>query len=133
MWFKHSASIKRCKSVAIPPESPTARRLRALLGRISVGHTLQMKKCPTRTLSRIRSLAGWCGTLWQINQSDQAKDDFVRMNLIRITQLLARGIGQFYAAIYVLAGIDLEGLEFHYDVERIDSTYIVGEVGADAE
>lgn len=55
------------------------------------------------------------------------------MNLIGIAQLLARGVGQFYAAIDVLAGIDLEGLEFHYDVERINCAYIVSEVCADAE
>jgi len=55
------------------------------------------------------------------------------MDLIGIAKLLARGVGQFYAAVDVLAWIDLEGLEFHYDVERIDSSYIVSEVGADTE
>lgn len=55
------------------------------------------------------------------------------MNLIGITQLLARSVGQFYAAVDVLAGVDLEGLEFHYDVERLNRTYIIGKVGADAE
>ena len=55
------------------------------------------------------------------------------MNLIGIAKLLARGVGQFHAAVYMLAGVDLEGLEFHYDVERIDCAYIVGEVGADTE
>jgi hypothetical protein len=55
------------------------------------------------------------------------------MNLIGITQLLARGVGQFHATVYMLAGVDLEGLEFHYDVERINRTYIVGQVGADTE
>lgn len=55
------------------------------------------------------------------------------MNLIGIAQLLARGVGQFYAAVNVLAGIDLEGLEFHNDVERINCAYIVSEVCADTE
>ena len=55
------------------------------------------------------------------------------MNLIGIAQLLARGVGQFYAAVNVLAGVDLEGLEFHYDVQGRYGTDIVGEVCADAE
>ena len=55
------------------------------------------------------------------------------MNLIRIAKLLARSVGQFYAAVYVLTGVDLEGLELHHDVERINGTYIVCQVGADAE
>lgn len=65
--------------------------------------------------------------------SNQAQYHFVAMNLIGIAKLLARGVGQFHAAVYMLAGVDLEGLEFHYDVERIDCAYIVGEVGADTE
>lgn len=64
---------------------------------------------------------------------NQAKDYLVGMNLIGIAKLLARGVGQFHATVYMLAGVDLEGLEFHYNVERIDCAYIVCEVGADSE
>ena len=63
----------------------------------------------------------------------QTENYFVGVNLIGIAKLLARSVGQFYAAVNVLAGVDLEGLEFHYDVERLYCAYIVGEVGADTE
>ena len=108
---------------------------RSVLSHLTVGHTLKIKQCPTLTLSRIRSLAGWCGTLWRKVKlgSNQAQYHFVAMYLIRIAKLLARGVGELYAAVDVLAGIDLEGLEFHYDIERLNRTYIIGKVGADAE
>lgn len=64
---------------------------------------------------------------------NQTQYHFVRVYLIRIAQLLARSVGQLYAAVDVLAGVDLEGLEFHYYIERLNRTYVVGEVGADAE
>ncbi len=48
-----------------PPKCPTRNPATRAVTGFTVGHGLEMNKCPTLTLTRRHSRRGECGTLWQ--------------------------------------------------------------------